>query len=101
MLVESLVGSMPSLTQLMYVGGLAMFVGRWASFLSGQDYGKPAADLAWAVKVPPGSVAPANQALHPTQLYHSLHGLLLFGILWFALLERYADAVRTRTRGHR
>lgn len=65
---------------------LAIFVGRWASFLSGENYGKAAPDLPWAVEFPPG---PDTQVprdlrgipLHPTQLYHSLHGLILFGLL--------------------
>ncbi len=62
---------------------LAIFVGRWGSFLSGENYGKPT-DLPWGIAFPPESHArPANVALHPTQLYHSLHGLLLFVILWF------------------
>ncbi|MDJ0976191.1 MAG: prolipoprotein diacylglyceryl transferase [Planctomycetota bacterium] len=65
---------------------LAIFVGRWASFLSGENYGKEAPDLAWAVKFPIGDetqVAPDKRGipLHPTQLYHSLHGLVLFGLL--------------------
>ncbi len=65
---------------------LAIFVGRWASFLSGENYGTEAAGLPWAVTFPPH---PASQAvfgveLHPTQIYHSLHGLILFGLLlWF------------------
>jgi len=63
---------------------LGVFVGRWASFLSGEDYGKEAPDLAWAVTFPleSGSQAkPLGVPLHPTQLYHSLHGLLLFLVL--------------------
>jgi phosphatidylglycerol:prolipoprotein diacylglycerol transferase len=63
---------------------LGVFVGRWASFLSGEDYGKPAPEgLPWAVSFPPtdGNMAPVNQPLHPTQLYHSAHGLLLFVLL--------------------
>ena len=31
---------------------LAIFVGRWASFLSGENYGKEAPDLPWAVTFP-------------------------------------------------
>lgn len=63
---------------------LAIFVGRWASFLSGENYGKIAPDLPWGVIFPPDSHArPTGVKLHPTQLYHSLHGLLLFGLLWF------------------
>ena len=65
---------------------LAIFVGRWASFLSGENYGKPT-DVAWGVTFPPNEFSqakPFGVALHPTQLYHSLHGLILFGILlWF------------------
>jgi phosphatidylglycerol:prolipoprotein diacylglycerol transferase len=62
---------------------LGIFVGRWASFLSGEDFGKPAPEgLPWAVTFTnEHSIAPRFQALHPTQLYHSLHGLLLFGVL--------------------
>lgn len=63
---------------------LGVFVGRWASFLSGEDYGKEAPDLPWAVTFHPvdnAVQAPTNIALHPTQLYHSLHGLLLFLVL--------------------
>ena len=61
-------------------------MGRWASFLSGENYGKPAGDLPWGVKFPPGPdtqvPSPLREvALHPTQLYHSLHGLALFLIL--------------------
>lgn len=62
---------------------LGIFVGRWASFLSGEDYGKPAPDgLPWRVMfTSEDGMAPRNVWLHPTQLYHSLHGLVLFGIL--------------------
>lgn len=64
---------------------LAIFIGRWASFLSGENYGKPT-DLPWGVAFPPESHArPSGVALHPTQLYHSLHGLLLFLVLWLVL----------------
>jgi phosphatidylglycerol:prolipoprotein diacylglycerol transferase len=65
---------------------LAIFIGRWASFLSGENYGKEAPGLPWAVTFPDveGTQARIGVALHPTQIYHSLHGLLLFGILvWF------------------
>jgi phosphatidylglycerol:prolipoprotein diacylglycerol transferase len=72
---------------------LSIFVGRWASFLSGENYGKPT-DLPWGVVFPPESHArPTGVALHPTQLYHSLHGLLLFVILWF-VLRRHPHAGR-------
>jgi phosphatidylglycerol:prolipoprotein diacylglycerol transferase len=74
--------------------GLAVFVGRWASFLSGENYGKPAPDLPWAVRFPigaPSSPVPYDLRgvdLHPTQLYHSLHGLLLFVVLALVLRRK-------------
>ena len=68
-------------------GALAIFIGRWASFLSGENYGRAAPDLPWAIAFPPHAASqakPFNVPLHPTQLYHSLHGLLLFLLLvWF------------------
>jgi phosphatidylglycerol:prolipoprotein diacylglycerol transferase len=69
---------------------LAIFVGRWGSFLSGENFGKEAPGLPWAVTFPPHefSQAPFGKPLHPVQIYHSLHGLLLFGIL--ALYARRA-----------
>ena len=72
---------------------LAIFVGRWASFLSGENYGERAEGLGWAVTFPsdPFSQVPPSERnipLHPTQLYHSLHGLVLFGLLRFAASKR-------------
>jgi phosphatidylglycerol:prolipoprotein diacylglycerol transferase len=67
-------------------GCLGIFVGRWASFLSGENYGKPAPHLPWAVTFPPvkGTQAPTGVPLHPTQIYHSLHGLVLFLLVgWY------------------
>jgi phosphatidylglycerol---prolipoprotein diacylglyceryl transferase len=65
-------------------GCLGLAIGRMGSFLSGEDYGKEAPDLAWAVTFPPetGSQArPLGVPLHPTQLYHVAHGLVLFVLL--------------------
>jgi phosphatidylglycerol:prolipoprotein diacylglycerol transferase len=69
---------------------LAIFVGRWASFLSGENYGKEAHDLPWAVTFPAvaGTQARVGVPLHPVQLYHSLHGLLLFGLLWLFMRSK-------------
>ena len=76
-----------ALADLLALGAcLGIFIGRWASFLSGENYGKEAPDLPWAVVFPPH---PDTQAivmvdLHPAQLYHSLHGLVMFLLLaWF------------------
>ncbi|MBN1840990.1 MAG: prolipoprotein diacylglyceryl transferase [Deltaproteobacteria bacterium] len=57
------------------------FVGRLGCFSAGCCYGKPSS-LAWAVTFThPESLAPIGIALHPTQLYSSLNGLVIFGLL--------------------
>jgi len=86
-------GGFAFLDRLAAGAGLALFVGRFGSFLSGENYGKVATGLPWAVTFPPGSQAPAFVPLHPTQLYHGLHGLLLFLLLVW-LLRRGANAGR-------
>jgi phosphatidylglycerol:prolipoprotein diacylglycerol transferase len=65
---------------------LAIFVGRWASFLAGENYGKEAPGHPFAVVFPPdpNTQAVTGVEVHPTQIYHSVHGLLLFLLLaWF------------------
>jgi len=60
---------------------LGQAVGRLGCFFAGCCYGKPA-DLPWAVTFKnTSSLAPLFQPLHPTQLYHSLGGLVTFLIL--------------------
>ena len=68
---------------------LAIFVGAWGSLLSGDAYGKPT-DAAWAVTFPLDVTTPAPRGvgLHPTQVYHALHGLLAFGVLALYLRGR-------------
>ena len=57
------------------------FVGRLGCFSAGCCYGKPSS-LPWAVTFThPESLAPIGIALHPTQLYSSLNGLVIFGLL--------------------
>jgi phosphatidylglycerol:prolipoprotein diacylglycerol transferase len=57
--------------------------GRIGCFMAGCCYGKPA-DVPWAVVFTnPKSLAPLNVPIHPTQLYHSVSGFFLFGILMF------------------
>ena len=76
-----------ALLDIMALGAsLAIFVGRFASFLGGENYGKPAEGLPWAVKFPPHEFTQVPNRLigvelHPTQLYHGLHGLILFVLL--------------------
>ncbi len=62
---------------------LGIFLGRIGCFLNGCCFGK-ACDLPWAVTFPPNSPAGLimkDMAVHPTQLYASLYGLIIFGIL--------------------
>lgn len=82
--------------------GLGPFIGRWACFLNGDDYGT-LSDLPWAVAFPHGSypfaaqaqaalidpLAPLSLSVHPVQLYLSVKGLLLF-VVCTALWKRYA-----------
>ena len=63
---------------------LGQFFTRIGCFLNGCCFGLPS-NLPWAVKFPDACVAGASpigdQTLHPTQLYSSLFGLLLFFFL--------------------
>ncbi len=73
---------------------LGLFIGRIGCFLAGDDYGKPS-NVPWAVRFSdPDALAPLGIALHPTQLYLSLNGLALFGILHAASKrERFAGRI--------
>lgn len=71
---------------------LGQAIGRIGCFLVGDDYGKPAPGLPWAVRFPddPNSLLPPQlrgQPLHPTQLYMMATNLLLFVLLGL-LLDR-------------
>jgi phosphatidylglycerol---prolipoprotein diacylglyceryl transferase len=80
------------------VAGLGPFIGRFACFLAGDDFGTPSA-APWAVRFPPGSfphqahvhegwidaTAAASLPVHPVQLYLAAAGLILFlvcTVLW-------------------
>lgn len=66
-----------------------IFLTRIGCFLNGCCFGKPG-DLPWCVVFPPESAAGyfyPHQHIHPTQLYSSLYGLIIFGLLLF--LERF------------
>ncbi|UCE18862.1 MAG: prolipoprotein diacylglyceryl transferase [Gemmatimonadota bacterium] len=68
---------------------LGVFLTRIGCFLNGCCFGKPG-DYPWCVVFPPESAAGyffPHQHIHPTQLYASLYGLLIFGLLLF--LERF------------
>jgi len=69
--------------------GLGIFITRIGCFFNGCCYGLPT-DASWGMVFPQESPAGfifANQAIHPTQLYSSLYGLVILGLLLF--LERY------------
>lgn len=57
-------------------------IGRIGCFLAGCCYGR-ASSLPWAVTFPVGVEAPANIALHPTQLYSSILGFLILILILF------------------
>jgi phosphatidylglycerol:prolipoprotein diacylglycerol transferase len=67
---------------------LGEFFTRIGCFLNGCCFGIPST-LPWAIRFPPGCAAAGspvgNETLHPTQLYSSLFGLLLFLFLWHKL----------------
>lgn len=57
------------------------FVGRIGCFFAGCCYGRTC-DLPWAVTFSdPASLAPTGVPLHPSQIYSSLNGLLIFLVL--------------------
>jgi phosphatidylglycerol:prolipoprotein diacylglycerol transferase len=72
--------------------GLGEFFTRIGCFLNGCCFGIPSA-LFWAVKFPQGSLPASayscDTPLHPTQLYSSLFGLLLFFFLQKRLGEKH------------
>ncbi|MEF2144434.1 MAG: prolipoprotein diacylglyceryl transferase [Desulfovibrionaceae bacterium] len=60
---------------------LGQAIGRIGCFFAGCCYGLPT-NAPWAVTFhDPACLAPLNIPLHPTQLYHSVTALVIFGIL--------------------
>ncbi|MCP2501182.1 MAG: prolipoprotein diacylglyceryl transferase [Deltaproteobacteria bacterium] len=73
---------------------LGLAFGRLGCTMAGCCFGKPT-DLPWAVIfTDPACLAPLNVPLHPTQIYESIGGFAIFGIL-------YAARDRFRTPGTR
>jgi len=73
---------------------LGMMFGRIGCFLNGCCYGHPTS-LPWGVVFPPDSFAGlefGSSPVHPSQLYFSFAGLVLFGVVW-------ALRARVRTPG--
>jgi phosphatidylglycerol:prolipoprotein diacylglycerol transferase len=72
---------------------LGEFFTRIGCFLNGCCFGK-ACRLPWAVTFPPGSPASVvGGPVHPTELYSSLAGLILFGIALFFERRRWRPGV--------
>lgn len=73
--------------------GLGLAVTRIGCFLNGCCFGVPTS-LPWGIKFPDGSIPDFvfhGQHLHPTQLYSSLYGLLLFVFLnWMLPRKKFA-----------
>ncbi|MFQ6616893.1 MAG: prolipoprotein diacylglyceryl transferase, partial [Fidelibacterota bacterium] len=59
---------------------LGYAIGRIGCFLVGDDYGV-ACSLPWGIAFPKGT-PPIDTPVHPTQLYETGLGLILFGVLW-------------------
>ncbi len=70
---------------------LGQFFGRIGCLFAGCCYGKECS-LPWAVTFTnPNSLAPINIMLHPSQLYHALGNLTIFGFLWFFRKKKRFD----------
>ncbi len=93
---------------------LGQAIGRIGCFMAGCCYGKPT-EMPWGIVFShPRSLAPLHISLHPTQLYSSLSGLIIFlvlvilhardhfkgqVILWFLILHSTGRLVIERFRG--
>jgi phosphatidylglycerol:prolipoprotein diacylglycerol transferase len=69
--------------------GLGHFFTRIGCFLNGCCYGRPT-DLPWGVQFPPGSNPARHYSghIHPTQLYESFSGIILFVLLYYMFRKR-------------
>ncbi|MEZ5358376.1 MAG: prolipoprotein diacylglyceryl transferase [Candidatus Zixiibacteriota bacterium] len=73
--------------------GLGLAISRIGCFLNGCCFGTPT-ELPWGVTFPTGSIPEyfyGSQPIHPTQLYSSLYGLILFFLLWYILKKKTFD----------
>ncbi len=73
--------------------GLGLGITRIGCFLNGCCYGTPT-DLPWGVQFPAGSIPDYvfhSQHLHPSQIYSSLYGMVLFVFLhWLMKRKQFA-----------
>lgn len=72
---------------------LAQAIGRWGNFFNSEAFGKPVpADFPIKLFIPRSSRPPfyiSADFFHPTFLYESMWDLWLFGLLYFALSDRF------------
>ncbi len=66
-------------------------IGRIGCFMAGCCYGKPTGSKLGVVFTNPHSLAPSNIPLHPTQLYSSASGFIIFFILFLLYPRRTFD----------
>ena len=80
-----------SLDIVAWVLPLAQAIGRIGCLCAGCCYGKPC-HLPWAIVFSnPESLAPIGVPLHPTEIYHMLSNLLVFGALTLAYRKKRFD----------
>jgi len=75
--------------------GLGIFITRIGCFLNGCCFGRPST-LPWAMKFPiisPAGYTFQGVAIHPAQLYSSLYGLIITGVLVFLDRKKHRDGV--------
>ena len=73
--------------------GLGLGIARIGCFLNGCCFGTPTS-LPWGVTFPSGSMPDfifESQPLHPTQLYSSLYGLIIFFVLSIVIKKKRFD----------
>ena len=79
------------------VFGLGVFLTRIGCFLNGCCYGKPC-NLPWCIEFPFRSAAGFHffdTAIHPTQLYSSLYGLIMMIVLILVDKKKHTDGFLT------
>lgn len=83
LLVASRRGLTPAVTAASLVPALALgyAIGRIGCQLAGDGTYGVASDLPWAMSYPDG-IVPTAQRVHPTPIYETLAGLLIFAVLW-------------------
>jgi len=80
---------------------LGYAIGRIGCFLRGCCFGIPT-NLPWGIIYSEGSLAAAqylNQAVHPTQLYHSIADFIIFAVLIFISRKKERQFIKKKSGG--